>query len=108
MAVAKAKKVTSENKDRMHFRLAPDIKRESPAPPLSPGQGLTDFALSALNESRRNSGTARPSQVMPWLLWRFKKQVFNNLNLGRYIRQLLLDEFTQTLCVTRNVLNYII
>ena len=50
MAVVKAKKVRSVKKARMHFRLAPDIKRESPAPPLSPGQGLTDFAISALSE----------------------------------------------------------
>lgn len=50
MPVAKAKKVITQNKDRMNFRLDPKIKaRVSRAAAIS-GQGLTDFAISALIE----------------------------------------------------------
>ncbi|HLA10348.1 MAG TPA: DUF1778 domain-containing protein [Pyrinomonadaceae bacterium] len=50
MAVAKAKKVSTANKDRMHFRLAPDIKARVVRAASITGQGLTDFAISALSE----------------------------------------------------------
>lgn len=50
MAVAKAKKISTANKDRMHFRLDPDIKARVVRAASIAGQGLTDFAISALRE----------------------------------------------------------
>ena len=50
MAVAKAKKLSTANKDRMHFRLAPDIKARVARDASITGQGLPDFAISALSE----------------------------------------------------------
>jgi uncharacterized protein (DUF1778 family) len=50
MAVAKAKKVSTANKDRMNFRLDPDIKARVTRAAAISGQGLTDFAVSALSE----------------------------------------------------------
>jgi uncharacterized protein (DUF1778 family) len=50
MAVAKAKKLSTATKDRMHFRLVPDIKARVARAAFITGQGLTDFAISALSE----------------------------------------------------------
>ena len=50
MAVAKQKKVTTRNKDRMNFRLDPEIKGRVAHAAAITGQGLTDFAVSALCE----------------------------------------------------------
>lgn len=50
MAVAKAKTISTASKDRMHFRLAPDIKARVARAASITGQGLTDFAISALSE----------------------------------------------------------
>ncbi len=50
MAVFKAKRVSTANKDRMHFRLDPDIKARVARAASIAGQGLTDFAISALRE----------------------------------------------------------
>src|SRR6266705_4274600 len=50
MTFAKAKKVSTANKDRMHFRLNPDIKARVARAAAITGQGLTDFAVSALSE----------------------------------------------------------
>jgi uncharacterized protein (DUF1778 family) len=48
--VAKGKKVTTQNKDRMNFRLNPEIKERVARAAAITGQGLTDFAVSALSE----------------------------------------------------------
>ncbi len=50
MGVARPKKTTTANKDRMHFRLAPDIKARVARAASIAGQGLTDFAISALTQ----------------------------------------------------------
>src|SRR6266404_7576788 len=50
MTLAKAKKVSTADKDRMHFRLNPDIKARVARAASITGQGLTDFAISALSE----------------------------------------------------------
>ena len=50
MAVVKQKKVTTRNKDRMNFRLDPEIKERVARAAAITGQGLTDFAVSALSE----------------------------------------------------------
>lgn len=50
MAVAKSNRLNSANKDRMHFRLAPDIKARVVRAASITGQGLTDFAISALSQ----------------------------------------------------------
>ena len=50
MTFAKAKKVSTADKDRMHFRLNPDIKARVARAAAITGQGLTDFAVSALSE----------------------------------------------------------
>lgn len=50
MAVAKQKKVTTRNKDRLNFRLDPEIKERVARAAAITGQGLTDFAVSALSE----------------------------------------------------------
>jgi len=47
---AKVKKVKTPDKDRMHFRLAPEIKERVARAAAITGQGLTDFAVSALKE----------------------------------------------------------
>ena len=63
MAVAKTKKVNTVNKDRMHFRLAPDIKARVARAASITGQGLTDFAISALSE-RANEILERHDTVL--------------------------------------------
>lgn len=50
MAVAKQKKVTTRNKDRMNFRLDPEIKERVARAAAITGQELTDFAVSTLSE----------------------------------------------------------
>jgi uncharacterized protein (DUF1778 family) len=50
MTLAKAKKLSTADKDRMHFRLSPDIKARVARAAAITGQGLTDFAVSALSE----------------------------------------------------------
>src|SRR5713101_5290439 len=50
MTFAKAKKVSTADKDRIHFRLSPDIKARVARAAAITGQGLTDFAVSALSE----------------------------------------------------------
>lgn len=50
MAVARAKKVSTVDKDRMHFRLNPEIKARVARAAAITGQGLTDFAVSVLSE----------------------------------------------------------
>ena len=50
MTFAKAKKVSTADKDRMHFRLSPDIKARVARAAAITGQGLTDFAVTALSE----------------------------------------------------------
>ena len=50
MAVAKRKKLMTQNKDRMNFRLDPEIKERVARAAAITGQGLTDFAVSALSE----------------------------------------------------------
>ena len=50
MQDAKVKNVKTPNKDRMHFRLAPEIKERVARAAAITGQGLTDFAVSALKE----------------------------------------------------------
>lgn len=49
MAGAKQKKVTTQNKDRMNFRLDPEIKERVARAAAITGQGLIDFAVSALS-----------------------------------------------------------
>jgi uncharacterized protein (DUF1778 family) len=49
MVVAKrVKKVTTKNKDRMNFRLGPEVKERVARAAEISGQGLTDFAVAAL------------------------------------------------------------
>src|SRR2546428_11286661 len=50
MQTSKLKKVRTASKDRMHFRLAPEIKDRVTRAAAITGQGLTDFAVSALSE----------------------------------------------------------
>ena len=50
MQSAKVKNVRTPDKDRMHFRLAPEIKERVVRAAAITGQGLTDFAVSALKE----------------------------------------------------------
>src|SRR5258708_33587379 len=50
MNLGKGKKGRKGNKDRMHFRLNPDIKARVARAAAITGQGLTDFAVSALSE----------------------------------------------------------
>src|SRR5437763_16669652 len=50
MTLAKAKKVSTVNKDRMHFRLSPDIKARVARAAAITGQGLSEFAVAALSE----------------------------------------------------------
>ena len=50
MAVTKAKKVTTREKNRMHFRLDPEIKARVARAAAICGQELTDFAVSTLSE----------------------------------------------------------
>lgn len=50
MPGSKIKKVSTASKDRMHFRLAPEIKERVARAAGIAGQGLTDFAVSALSE----------------------------------------------------------
>lgn len=50
MAIAKQKKVMTRNKDRMNFRLDPEIKERVARAAAITGQELTDFAVSALSE----------------------------------------------------------
>ena len=46
----KVTKTQSASKDRMHFRLAAEIKDRVTRAAAITGQGLTDFAISALSE----------------------------------------------------------
>jgi uncharacterized protein (DUF1778 family) len=50
MPASKLKKVSTSSKDRMHFRLAPEIKERVTRAAAITGQGLTDFAIAALSE----------------------------------------------------------
>ena len=50
MAVEKWKTVKTQNRDRMNFRLDPEIKERVARAAAITGQGLTDFAVSALSE----------------------------------------------------------
>jgi len=50
MPPAKAKKSRIPNKDRMNFRLDPEIKVRVARAAAITGQGLTDFAVSVLSE----------------------------------------------------------
>jgi uncharacterized protein (DUF1778 family) len=50
MAGARGKRIGTGNTDRMHFRLAPGIKARVVRAASIAGQGLTDFAISALSE----------------------------------------------------------
>lgn len=50
MAVTNRKKVMTQNKDRMNFRLDPEIKERVARAAAITGQELTDFAVSALSE----------------------------------------------------------
>ena len=50
MPASKIKKVNTSGKDRMHFRLSPDIKERVTRAAAITGQGLTDFAVSALSQ----------------------------------------------------------
>ncbi len=50
MAITDAKKVQTSDKDRMHFRLDPEIKARVVQAAAVTGQGLTDFAVSTLSE----------------------------------------------------------
>lgn len=63
MSVAKRKKVTMRNKDRMNFRLDPEIKERVARAAAITGQGLTDFAVSALSE-RANEVLARHESLL--------------------------------------------
>jgi uncharacterized protein (DUF1778 family) len=49
MAASKIKKVSTATTDRMHFRLAPEIKDRVTRAAAIAGQGLTDFAVAALS-----------------------------------------------------------
>ena len=46
----KAMKLKDSSKDRMHFRLDPEIKERVTRAAAITGQGLTDFAVYALRE----------------------------------------------------------
>lgn len=50
MPVANAKKTPTQDKERMNFRLDPEIKACVVRAAAITGQGLTDFAVSAINE----------------------------------------------------------
>ena len=50
MAVTKQEKIATRNKDRMNFRLDPEIKERVARAAAIMGQELTDFAVSALSE----------------------------------------------------------
>lgn len=50
MAAPKAKRESSKSKDRMNFRLNPEIKERVARAAAISGQGLTDFAASTLSE----------------------------------------------------------
>ena len=50
MPIANTKKVPTRNKDRMNFRLDPEIKARVAHAAAITGQGLTDFVVSTLNE----------------------------------------------------------
>lgn len=50
MATVDPKKTKTNDKDRMHFRLDPKIKARVAQAASITGQGLTDFAVSALSE----------------------------------------------------------
>ncbi len=50
MATVDAKKATTSEKDRMHFRLDSKIKARVVRAAAITGQGLTDFAVSTLSE----------------------------------------------------------
>lgn len=50
MGVAKIKKAAARGKGRMNFRLDPEIKERVARAAAITGQGLTDFAVSALSE----------------------------------------------------------
>jgi uncharacterized protein (DUF1778 family) len=50
MTAPKIKKVTTKNKDRLNFRLAPEIKNRVARAAAITGQDLTAFAVSTLSE----------------------------------------------------------
>ena len=50
MPTSKVKKASTSSKDRMHFRLVPEIKERVARAAAITGQGLTDFAVSALSQ----------------------------------------------------------
>lgn len=50
MPVANAKKTPTRDKERMNFRLDPEIKARVVRAAAITGQDLTDFAVSAINE----------------------------------------------------------
>ncbi|HEY2971107.1 MAG TPA: DUF1778 domain-containing protein [Pyrinomonadaceae bacterium] len=50
MAGSRLKKVTTKNKDRLNFRLAPEIKNRVARAAAITGQELTAFAVSTLSE----------------------------------------------------------
>jgi uncharacterized protein (DUF1778 family) len=50
MPVANAKKVATANKDRLNFRLDPEIKARVVRAAAITGQEVTDFAVATLNE----------------------------------------------------------
>src|SRR5437588_11298018 len=55
MAGAKPKKVTTRNKDRMNFRLGPEMKERVARAAAITGQELTDFAVSTLSDQADES-----------------------------------------------------
>ena len=83
MAVAKAKKVSTVNKDRMHFRLAPDIKARVARAASITGQGLTDFAISALSEPTKFWNGATRCCSMPRPIISFSNRSATAANLRR-------------------------
>lgn len=50
MSAANTKKVRTENKDRLNFRLDPEIKARVVRAAAVTGQEVTDFAVATLNE----------------------------------------------------------
>ena len=48
--MAKARNIKTSNKDRMHFRVDPEIKARVTRAAAITGQGLTDFAVAALSK----------------------------------------------------------
>jgi uncharacterized protein (DUF1778 family) len=50
MSAMNAKKVPTRNKDRLNFRLDPEIKARVVRAAAITGQEVTDFAVSTLNE----------------------------------------------------------